>query len=363
MNWIAIAIGAIFALNIGASGTAAAMGAAYGGRAVSRRTAQILAGTFALLGAVLGGGAVTKTIGQGIVPEGMISVSGAAIVLAAACITLSLANYLRIPLSTSEVTVGAVAGLGIALGHFNTGYLLFLVGLWVVFPVLAGGLGWLVARIVHRPIYQRLERGRARHVRRAVGLLLIGAGCFEAFAAGTNNVANALGPLVGAGLIDPQLGLVLGGLALGLGASTVGGRVLETNGRLTHLTYVGGAIVSLVAGGLTLAASILGLPVPLTQATTAAIAGVGAGAGGCRAVDAHLVRRILLVWGTSPVTSLMIAYLIVLSTTGASPGLELPVIVLVGSVTTSMLLRQAKELRAMNVRGSLERKASGESAA
>ena len=115
MTWIAMSIGVAFALNIGASGTAAAMGAAYGGKAVTRRKAQWLAGLFALLGSVVGGGAVVVRIGNGIVPEGMITVTGAIVILASACMTLALANYMRIPLSTSEVTVGAVVGLGLAI--------------------------------------------------------------------------------------------------------------------------------------------------------------------------------------------------------------------------------------------------------
>lgn len=343
MTWIAIAIGAAFALNIGASGTAAAMGAAYGGRAITKQKAQLLAGLFALLGSVVGGGAVVVRIGHGIVPDGSITVTGAIVVLAAACATLALANYIRIPLSTSEVTVGAVVGLGLAVGTFSVPTVLFIVSAWIVFPLLVGGLSWLCGRYIHNPLNRWFQRSKARRWgSRLLAFGLVGGGCFEAFAAGTNNVANALGPLVGAGILDTHVGLWLGGLAVGVGAASIGGRVLETNGRLTRLTLLGGAFVSLIAGSLTLIASMFGIPVPLTQGTTAAIAGLGAGSGGTRSIDMTLVKRIGTVWVTSPVTSLMFAYIAMLIPSTRTPGIELPVILLIGGVTTAFLFRQAK---------------------
>src|SRR5690625_4012760 len=346
MTWIAIAIGVAFALNIGASGTAASMGAAFSGRAVSRQRAQILAGLFAFVGSIVGGGAVVARIGNGIVPDGMISVTGAIIVLGSACITLALANYMRIPLSTSEVTVGAVVGLGLAIGTLSVPTVIFIVSAWIIFPFLAGGLGWLCGHFVHNPLNHWFQHSRARRWgARVLSYGLIGGGCVDAVAAGTHNAGNALGPLVGAGLLDTQSGLWLGGLAVGIGAATMGGRVLETNGRLTRLTLLGGTFVSLIAGSLTIIASMFGIPVPLTQGTTAAIAGFGAGSGGTRSLDITLVKRIGLVWVTSPLTSLMFSYIVMLTTSSRSPGIELPIIVLVGGVTTGFLFRQANLAR------------------
>lgn len=364
MTWIAMSIGVAFALNIGASGTAAAMGAAYGGKAVTRRKAQWLAGLFALLGSVVGGGAVVVRIGNGIVPEGMITVTGAIVILASACMTLALANYMRIPLSTSEVTVGAVVGLGLAIGTLSVPTVLFIVSAWIVFPLLVGGLSWLCGRFIHNPLNRWFQRSKAhRWGARLLAFGLVGGGCFEAFAAGTNNVANALGPLVGAGIIDMHTGLWLGGLAVGVGAASIGGRVLETNGRLTRLTLLGGAFVSLIAGSLTIIASMFGIPVPLTQGTTAAIAGLGAGSGGTRSLDMTLVKRIGVVWVTSPVTSLMFAYIAMLNATTRTPGIELPVIVLIGGATTAFLFRQAKMGQLHQAKATADTQTSRETAA
>lgn len=74
--FIAIIIACFFAMNIGASGTAAAMGTAYGAGAIKRRImAVFLVGIVAMLGALLGGGEVTKTISSGIIPEEVMTIS------------------------------------------------------------------------------------------------------------------------------------------------------------------------------------------------------------------------------------------------------------------------------------------------
>jgi sulfate permease len=60
---------------------------------------------------------------------------------------------------------------------------------------------------------------------------VIASGFFEAFSAGMNNVANSIGPLVGAGLISVSNGIFWGGLFVSLGALLLGRKVLETNGK------------------------------------------------------------------------------------------------------------------------------------
>ena len=71
---IAIVIACFFAMNIGASGTAAAMGPAYGSGAIpKKRVAMLLVAVFAFLGA-LAGGEVVRTIGSGIIPSSIVNV-------------------------------------------------------------------------------------------------------------------------------------------------------------------------------------------------------------------------------------------------------------------------------------------------
>ncbi|MED4161879.1 inorganic phosphate transporter, partial [Halalkalibacterium halodurans] len=140
-------------------------------------------------------------------------------------------------------------------------------------------------------------------------ILLILSGCMEAFAAGMNNVANAVGPLVGAGLIGIELAVVVGGAFVALGALLLGGRVLETNGKkITRLSLLQGSAVSITGGGLVIIASIFGLPVPLTQVTTSAIVGVGTADNGFKLWQKNIIKQIIKVWIVSPIFSLVLSY-------------------------------------------------------
>jgi sulfate permease len=321
MEVLTLLAAGFFALNIGASGTAASMGAAYGGGAVSRRTAVWLVAAAVFAGA-FGGGRVTATLGSGIVPEGLLTAQEALVILGSASATLFVANLLGIPLSTSEVTVGAIVGIGVAAGVLNWGRILLIVSAWVLVPLVAFGMAFLLGRAVQVSVERRLPAERmSPRLRATLAGVLVVTGVYEAVAAGMNNVANAVGPLVGAGLVTVSRGLVLGGLCVAGGALTLGARVLETNARrITALTPVAGCCVSFTSGTLVIAASLLGLPVPLTQATTAAIVGVGWGRGGRRSLVAPTVRRIAQVWILSPTVSLVLAYSVAVAVVGGYGG-------------------------------------------
>lgn len=313
LSIIAIVIACFFAMNIGASGTAAAMGPAYGSGALPRkRVAMLLVGVFAFCGA-LAGGEVVRTIGSGIISTEIVDVELVVIILAAACLSLFIANVIGIPLSTSEVVVGAIVGAGIAYQSLYFETLLVIVMFWVIVPVVAFTLALAVGTLIRSGERKyTFLKGKGKW-RKPLVILLIISGCMEAFAAGMNNVANAIGPLVGAGVIGIQEGILLGGAFVALGAIVLGGKVLETNGkRITSLSLLQGSAVSGIGGTLVIIASIFGLPVPLTQVTTSAIIGMGTVERGIRLWQKNILKQIIKVWVVSPVFSLVLSYLLVL---------------------------------------------------
>ncbi|MCM3714914.1 inorganic phosphate transporter [Halalkalibacter oceani] len=313
LSIIAIVIACFFAMNIGASGTAAAMGPAYGSGALPRkRVAMLLVGIFAFCGA-LAGGEVVRTIGSGIISPEIVDVELVVIILTAACLSLFIANLIGIPLSTSEVVVGAIVGAGIAYQSLYFETLLVIVMFWVIVPVVAFTLALAVGTLIRSGERKyTFLKGKGRW-RKPLVILLIISGCMEAFAAGMNNVANAIGPLVGAGVIGIQEGILLGGAFVALGAIVLGGKVLETNGkRITSLSLLQGSAVSGIGGTLVIIASIFGLPVPLTQVTTSAIIGMGTVERGFRLWQKNILKQIIKVWVVSPVFSLVLSYLLVL---------------------------------------------------
>lgn len=309
----AFAIAFFFAMNIGASGTAAAMGPAYGSGAIKRkRVAMLLVGACAWLGA-LAGGEVVRTIGEGILPPTVMQMEVVVIVLAAACFTLFFANLIGIPLSTSEVVVGSLVGAGLAYQALYWQYLLVIVSFWIVIPFaaffLAFGAGKTIKKYqAHLPFL----RGDGKW-HKPLTFILIACGCLEAFSAGMNNVANAVGPLVGVGALDVTTAVIAGGFFVALGALLLGGKVLETNGKhITNLSLLQGSTVSFTGGALVIIASIFGLPVPLTQITTAAIVGIGTAENGFVLWQKSVIRRIIKVWIVSPLFALAVSYSLIL---------------------------------------------------
>ncbi len=306
---IAIIISFFFAMNIGASGAAASMGVAYGSGAIVRpRNALILCGIGIILGAVIGGGEVVKTISGGIIPSSLVSIKLVIIILFSATISLFLSNLLGIPLSTSEVTVGAVVGVGIAYKALYVNNLLYMVMFWVLVPIVAFGIAYVFIKILHKfKLYEKYKfQGKI------ITYLLIFAGFFEAFSAGMNNVANAVGPLVGAGILTVSSGTLYGGIFVALGALFLGRKVLETNGKkITSFTKIEGVLISGTGGTLVAIASIFGIPVPLTQITTSSILGIGIAKSGANIFQQQIVKNMLLVWLISPLVSLTLSYLLV----------------------------------------------------
>jgi inorganic phosphate transporter, PiT family len=129
-----------------------------------------------------------------------------------------------------------------------------------------------------------------------------------AFAHGSNDVANAIGPLAAVVSIIHSGGevvqkaelplwiLVLGGAGIVIGLSTMGYRVMETIGtKITELTPTRGYCATLAAAITVVLASKTGLPVSTTQIAVGAVMGVGL-ARGVGAIDLRVIGGIVLSW-------------------------------------------------------------------
>ncbi|AJK86655.1 MULTISPECIES: inorganic phosphate transporter [Lysinibacillus] len=308
LEYFAIAISLFFAMNIGASGAAASMGVAYGAGAIKKAwQALLLCAIGVYSGAVLGGGEVVKTISSGIMPQEYITVKIVIIILISATSSLFFANLLGIPLSTSEVTVGAVVGVGMAYKVLFVQSLLVIMSFWVIVPLIA----FVIALICGKLLYKVQHRGLLKD-HPILTVLLVLAGFFEAFSAGMNNVANAVGPLVGAGMMDVTIGIMLGGAFVAIGAILLGKRVLETNGKkIMRFQKAEGILISSTGALLVGISSIFGLPVPLTQVTSSSIIGMGMAKNGKQILHKHIVKKIIRIWVVSPIFSLAISYFLV----------------------------------------------------
>lgn len=307
---IAVTIGLFFAVNIGASGAAASMGISYGAGVVKKQLALLLCGIAVFLGAWIGGGEVVKTIGSGIVPSKTFTDAIALIVLASAALSLFLANTFGIPLSTSEVAVGSVVGAGIVYQSVFAGKLLWIAVFWLFTPFAAFLIAIIATFLLKwKPIKFFIEKPKAGAI---LAVIVVIMGLFEAFSAGMNNVANAVGPLVAAGLMSKDSGVLWGGLAVALGAFLLGHKVIETNGKkITTLKLEEGCVISGTGASIVTAASVFGIPVPLTQITTSSIIGIGFAKHGKTVLKKDIVVQLLTVWMVSPVLSMVLSYTLI----------------------------------------------------
>jgi PiT family inorganic phosphate transporter len=145
-------------------------------------------------------------------------------------------------------------------------------------------------------------------VERVFAILMVFTACAMAFAHGSNDVANAVGPLaavasivqsggeIAAASVLPWWILLLGGSGIVAGLIMLGYRVIETVGRnITELTPSRGFAAELAAATTVVLASGTGLPISTTHTLVGAVLGVGL-ARGISAVNAGVVGRIFLSW-------------------------------------------------------------------
>jgi PiT family inorganic phosphate transporter len=144
-------------------------------------------------------------------------------------------------------------------------------------------------------------------VERVFGILMVVTACGMAFAHGSNDVANAIGPLAAVvsiastGAISakstlPIWVLALGGGGIVVGLATYGRHVIATVGKkITQLTPSRGFAAELAAATTIVIASGTGMPISTTHTLVGAVLGVGM-ARGIDAIDLRVVARILVSW-------------------------------------------------------------------
>lgn len=387
---LAAVFGFFMAWGIGANDVANAMGTSVGSKALTLKQAIMIAIVFEFAGAFLAGGEVTSTIRKGIIDSAAIEgspdllVFGMLAALLAAGTWLLIASIAGWPVSTTHSIVGALVGFAVvALGAdaVQWGKVASIVASWVVSPVLAGTMAFLLFLSVQKlvldtdqpfknakrwvPMYMFMvgwmismvtllkglkhvgldlnfqesiviatgvatlitllgvfllskiemedelneETGyRFANVERVFGVLMIFTASAMAFAHGSNDVANAIGPLAAiAGVLSsggevvtksalPTWILLLGGGGIAVGLATYGFRVMATIGKkITELTPTRGFAAELAAASTVVLASGTGLPISTTHTLVGAVLGVGL-ARGIAALNLRVVGTIFVSW-------------------------------------------------------------------
>jgi PiT family inorganic phosphate transporter len=185
----------------------------------------------------------------------------------------------------------------------------------------------LLASFVSVPLLRRFTRiasedkeVRIYRAERVFLVLQVLTACFVAFAHGSNDVANAMGPMaavfgatsgeLGAKVAVPHRVLLIGAIGIVVGLATYGYKIMATVGKkITELTPSRGFAAEFGAATTIVLASKLGLPVSTTHTLVGAVIGVGF-ARGIGAINTRVVSGIVASWFiTVPFTAILSAVL------------------------------------------------------
>ena len=172
--------------------------------------------------------------------------------------------------------------------------------------IIVASIGSLLLRRIKRD--ESLETSnRFVNVEKVFAVLMIFTACAMAFAHGSNDVANAVGPIAAiVGVLQngsimakttmPSWILLLGGVGIVAGLATYGFKVMATIGKkITELTPSRGFAAELGAATTVVLASATGLPISTTHTLVGAVLGVGI-ARGIGALNLRVVGTIFLSW-------------------------------------------------------------------
>ena len=385
---LAAVFGLFMAWGIGANDVANAMATSVGSKALTIKSAIIIAAIFEFLGAYLAGGEVTSTIRKGMIDSAMFThspellVYGMLSALLAAGVWLLLATRSGLPISTTHSIVGAIVGFAavtMGIDAVQWGKVGSIAMSWVVSPVLAGTFSYILYRSVqllildskkpfqnakrYVPFYifltgfiislitffkglkhiglnmtkvecyttatiigvisatigiimiRRIKEHpvnfggfHLHNVELVFSVLMVFTACAMAFAHGSNDVANAIGPVAAVasivnsgGLIEqksmlPSWVLMLGATGIVLGLVMYGHKVIATVGTgITELTPSRGFCCNLAASTTVVLASGTGLPISTTHTLVGAVLGIGL-ARGISALNLRVIGMIFMSW-------------------------------------------------------------------
>jgi PiT family inorganic phosphate transporter len=151
------------------------------------------------------------------------------------------------------------------------------------------------------------KSNRFSSVERVFGVLMIFTACAMAFAHGSNDVANAVGPMaavisvIKSGAVEAKAMveswvLLLGAVGIVIGLATYGYKVMQTIGKkITELTPSRGFAAEMSAAATVVIASAFGLPISTTHTLVGAVLGVGL-ARGIGALNLRVISGIFASW-------------------------------------------------------------------
>lgn len=315
-------------LNMGGSGTAPSFATAFGSGIIRRSLIPGLFGIFVLLGALLAGKNTALTLGKEILPAVSLDYALTTIILFSVAISLLFANLLGIPQSTSQSTVVALIAPAHYVGQLNTHKIFVeIIPTWIVMPIISFGLMYFISTVIARrfdskhPGYFSSDR-----LQKIFNWVVILTSCYVAFSIGSNNVANAAGPITS--MITNELHILPTGQnfvlimmlctliiapIFAVGSSIFGHKLMVKAGtEIMTIGKVEASMISFITASLLLTASLTrGIPTSLVQLNTFAILALSVSKVGWKETfSKKVVKQFWMIWLIAPLIAFMFSYLL-----------------------------------------------------
>jgi PiT family inorganic phosphate transporter len=347
-----IAVALFFDFTNGFHDTANAIATSVSTRALTPRTAVLLAAILNFVGAFVSF-AVAATIATGIVDSDAVTLS---VILAGlvGAITWNLITwFLGLPSSSSHALIGGVAGSAIAASGLDV---IQWNGIWekVVKPgVLSPTIGFAAALVLMIVITWVIRRRSPSRVNRVFRRAQIVSGSFVAFTHGTNDAQKTMGiislALIVSGHLDadfdrpPTWVIVSAALAMSLGTYAGGWRIIKTMGtRIAKIDPPQGFAAQTTCAGILWTTAHYGFPVSTTQTITGCVMGAGASRS-FKAVRWGIAGNIAVAWIlTLPAAGLVGALMEVVT---RLPAGDLIVFLLAGTIAAAAFMGRRYETR------------------
>jgi sulfate permease len=315
------------AITMGGSGTGPAFSAAYGANVVKKSLIPGLFGIMVLLGAILAGKGTATTMGKDLLNPELMNFTLVSIILFSIAIALLIANLFGIPQSTSQVSVMAISAPALFFNQFNTEKVfLEIIPLWFILPIISFFISFFFGKYIYRPMRKRgYTMSRAQNVNMKPvwnGLILI-MSLYVAFSIGTNNVANAAGPIATMTANELNISvndnfiliMILSTLIIApnfaIGSSIFGHKIVKNTGKeIVLFGKFEAVIIAFVSASLLLFASVtIGVPTSLVQLNVAAILGIGVAKLGAKNIFRKTeVKQFFAMWIIAPTIAFLLAF-------------------------------------------------------
>jgi inorganic phosphate transporter, PiT family len=347
-----IVVALFFDFTNGFHDTANAIATSVSTRALSPRTAVLVAAVLNFAGAFVSL-KVAATVAKGIVNPDAVTLS---VILAGlvGAITWNLVTwFLGLPSSSSHALIGGIAGAAIAADGWQV---IEWQGVWdkVVKPgVLSPIFGFLIALALMLVILWVIRRRSPSRVNRVFRRAQIFSGSFVAFTHGTNDAQKTMGvialALISTGHMSsegfdlPTWVIVSSATAMALGTYAGGWRIIKTMGtRIAKIDPPQGFAAQTACAGILWTTAHLGFPVSTTQTITGSVMGAGASRK-FSAVRWGLAGNIAVAWAlTLPAAGIVGA---IMEEVTKMPAGDLIVFLLAGAIAAAAFLGRRYETR------------------